>query len=131
MDYVKKTFLMVRSSDRSKQLLCFVHGQGQKCKLNKELWHGHIDYICNKASKSVNVIAKLKPHVTSRSLTSIYYALIYPYLTYGCVLWGNNYELGYHSIATALGSAMTHFLNLSQREFLPHPTPSLLYPLPT
>ena len=30
--------------------------------------------------------------MTSQTLTSIYYALIYPYLTYGCVLWGNNYE---------------------------------------
>ena len=31
-------------------------------------------------------------HVTSQSLISIYYALVYPYLTYGCVLWGKNYE---------------------------------------
>ena len=30
--------------------------------------------------------------MTSQSLTSIYYALVYPYLTYGCVLWGKNYE---------------------------------------
>ena len=51
-------------------------------------WHEHIDKI----SKSVNIIAKLKPHVTSQSLISIYYAIVYPYLTYGCVLWGNNYE---------------------------------------
>ena len=50
-------------------------------------WH-----ISSKISKSVNIIAKLKPHVTSQSLISIYYALVYPYLTYGCVLWGNNYE---------------------------------------
>ena len=55
-------------------------------------WHDHIDHISNKISKSVNVIAKVKPYVTSQSLISIYYALIYPYLTYGCVLWGNNYE---------------------------------------
>ena len=30
--------------------------------------------------------------MTSQSLTSIYYALVYPYLTYGHVLWDNNYE---------------------------------------
>ena len=28
MSYVTKTFLLVRSSVRSKQLLCFVHGHG-------------------------------------------------------------------------------------------------------
>ena len=37
----------------------------------------------------VNIIATLKPYVTSQSLISIYYALVYPYLTYGCVLWGS------------------------------------------
>ena len=39
MSYVTNTFLLVRSSGRSKQLLCFVHGQGQKRTktYNKEL----------------------------------------------------------------------------------------------
>ena len=32
-DYVTKTFLLVRSTVRSRQLLCFVCGQGQKCEL--------------------------------------------------------------------------------------------------
>ena len=55
-------------------------------------WQDHIDYISSKISKSVNTITNLKRHVTNQSLISIYYALVYPYLTYGCVLWGNNYE---------------------------------------
>ena len=29
-EYVTNTFLLISSSVRSKQLLCFVHGQGQK-----------------------------------------------------------------------------------------------------
>ena len=29
-NYVAYTFLLISSSERSKQLLCFVHGQGQK-----------------------------------------------------------------------------------------------------
>ena len=48
-------------------------------------WHEHIYHISSKISKSVNIIAKLKPHVTSQSLISIYYALVYPYLTCGVV----------------------------------------------
>ena len=32
MSYVTETFVLVSSSVSSKQLLCFVHGQGQKCK---------------------------------------------------------------------------------------------------
>ena len=30
MNYVANKFLLVSSSERSKQLLCFVHGQGPK-----------------------------------------------------------------------------------------------------
>ena len=56
-------------------------------------WHDHIDYISSKISKSLNIIAKLKRHVTVQSLVSVYYALVHPYLTYGCILWGNNYEV--------------------------------------
>ena len=36
-------------------------------------------------------IAKLKRH-TNQSLRSVYYALVYPHLTYGCISWGDNYE---------------------------------------
>ena len=56
-------------------------------------WQDHIDYVSSKISKSVNIITKRKRHVTNQSLLSIYYALVYPYLTFGCVLWGNNYEV--------------------------------------
>ena len=55
-------------------------------------WHDHIDYICNKISKNVNIMVKLKRHVSKATLVSLYYSLIYPYLTYACTLWGNNYN---------------------------------------
>ena len=55
-------------------------------------WHDHIHHISSKISKSVNIIAKLKRHVTKQSLIIINYVLVYPYLNYGCILWGNNYE---------------------------------------
>ena len=57
-------------------------------------WHDHIDYICNKISKNVNIMVKLKHHVSNATLVSPYYSLIYPYLTYmyACTLWGNNYN---------------------------------------
>ena len=63
---------------------------------HKHIYHNNI--ISSKISKSVNIIAKLKPLVTSQSLISIYYALVYPYmyLTYGCILWGNNYEVHHY-----------------------------------
>ena len=55
-------------------------------------WHNHIDYICGKISKNVNIMIKLKLYVSKATLVSLYYSLIYPYLTYACILWGNNYN---------------------------------------
>ena len=54
--------------------------------------HDHIDYIFGKISKNVNIMVKLKRHVSEATLVSLYYSLIYPYLTYACALWGNNYN---------------------------------------
>ena len=49
-------------------------------------WHDHIDYICGKISKNVNIMVKLKRYVSKATLVSLYYFLIYPYLTYACIL---------------------------------------------
>ena len=56
-------------------------------------WHDHIDYICGKISKNMNIMVKLKHYVSKATLISVYYSLIYPYLTYACTLWGNNQYL--------------------------------------
>ena len=55
-------------------------------------WHDHITYICDKISKCINIMIKIKRYLGNQCLTSIYYSLIYPYFIYGCILWGNNYE---------------------------------------
>lgn len=84
-------------------------------------WHHHIDYISSKISKSINIIAKLKRHVPNKSLTSIYYALIYPYLTYGCVLWGNNYEAAISQVVKLQNKALRIINEVPLREHItPH-----------
>ena len=55
MSYVTKTFLLVSSSVSSKQLLCFVHGQGQKREQKHRIknfveFHNHsplLTMVCN------------------------------------------------------------------------------------
>ena len=50
-------------------------------------WHNHIDYVCDKVSKSINIImTKIKRYLGNQCLNSIYYSLVYPYLIYGCLL---------------------------------------------
>ena len=41
--------------------------------------------------KSIGLIAKLRHFTNRNTLKLIYYALAYPYLTYGNLVWGNTY----------------------------------------
>ena len=64
MSYVTSTFLLVSSSVRSKQLLCFVHGQSQKSEQNpatKNLFGFNNRSSVLLCSHKVNLIAPL-PH---------------------------------------------------------------------
>ena len=64
---------------------------------------------------------KLKPHVTSQSLISIYCAIVYPYLTYGCVLWGNNYEAPLSQLVRLQNKAVRIINNVPLRDHItPH-----------
>ena len=46
-----------------------------------------------KLAKKINIMVKLKHYVSKATpLISLYYSLIYPYITYACTLWGNNYN---------------------------------------
>ena len=42
-------------------------------------------------SKNLNIMVKLK-HCLQSKLISLYYSLIYSFLTYACTQWGNNYN---------------------------------------
>ena len=55
-------------------------------------WHDHIDYVRDKVSGSINIMTKVKCYLGKHCLISIYYSLVYSYLIYGCLLWGNNYD---------------------------------------
>ena len=50
-------------------------------------WKEHILYISYKISKAIGVIVKAR-YLGKRALLSLYYSMIYPYLTYCCQIWG-------------------------------------------
>lgn len=49
----------------------------------------HIDELNKKISRAIGVLYKLRPFVTPDILCSVYYAIIYPFLMYGILIWGN------------------------------------------
>ena len=49
----------------------------------------HIGELNKKISRSIGVLYKLRTFVTTKILTNVYYAIIYPFLLYGISVWGN------------------------------------------
>ena len=49
-------------------------------------WKHHTDFVCDKISRSVEIIAKMRHCIPCHLLLNLYLALIVPYLNYGvCV----------------------------------------------
>ena len=55
---------------------------------NKLTWKNHLDIICNKLSKNVGVLYRIKMLPTN-ILRMIYNAIIAPFLDYGISIWGS------------------------------------------
>ena len=51
------------------------------------IWAEHINYVANKISRFTGILCKARHYVTRSLLKSIYYALIYPYIFNGNVVW--------------------------------------------
>ena len=61
--------------------------------MNNQLnWKNHPDHICTKVSKNIDIILKARRVFDKRTLLSLYFSLIYPYLTYCIQVWGSTYQ---------------------------------------
>ncbi|XP_046854983.1 uncharacterized protein LOC124448017, partial [Xenia sp. Carnegie-2017] len=51
-------------------------------------WKSHTDKICKKVAAGISALRKLKEYTDKQTLISIYNALVHPYFTYCCEVWG-------------------------------------------
>ena len=61
-------------------------------------WKYHIDMCKKKISSGNYVLKSLKNSLTTSILTTIYYSMIHPYISYGLMLWGSAYKSYLHMI---------------------------------
>ena len=54
-------------------------------------WKPQVEYISKMRKRSLGILSKLRYYVDITILISLYYALIYPFLIYGIIAWGNTY----------------------------------------
>ena len=52
-------------------------------------WVHHITYIKNKISKGIGIMSKASKYLQRKSLHTLYYSYIYPYMIYCIEAWGN------------------------------------------
>ena len=61
-------------------------------------WKPHIDFVSQKISKSVGIIAKAHFYLSFQTLMTVHYSLVYPFLTYCNVAWSFTYCSNLHCI---------------------------------
>ena len=55
---------------------------------DKLTWRQHIDYVRRKLASAIFALRRMCNMVSQTTLQTVYYALFYPYLDYGLILWG-------------------------------------------
>ena len=71
-------------------------------------WKSQVTYIAKKIKRNIGILFKLRYYVNSDILVELYYALIYPFLTYALISWINTY-----SSTTKESNASDDFLKIS------------------
>jgi hypothetical protein len=56
-------------------------------------WHYEITHVNNKIAKNIGILYKLRSYLGLSTLKQLYYTLIYPYLNYDIMSWGDNTSL--------------------------------------
>jgi hypothetical protein len=59
---------------------------------DKLSFKSHTDHICKKISKSTGILCKLRQYVRKDTLINLYYSLVFPYISYCNIVWGNAYS---------------------------------------
>ena len=54
-------------------------------------WKTHVNFFAAKISKSVGLLYKAICYLPSKSRLTLYYGLIYPYITYRDLIWASTY----------------------------------------
>ena len=73
----------------------------------------HFSFICSKISKGIYAIKRASSILEKKDLITLYYALIYPYLSYGLLVWGGICKLDTHFRKLHKGPAQNHMKTLT------------------
>ena len=71
------------------QCACYIQSALYTSNLN---WKKHAESVVKKIRRSVGILSKIGYYVSTEILMNLYYALVYPFIMHGLIVWGNTYE---------------------------------------
>ena len=74
-------------------------------------WKEHISIISKKVSRGVGIVCKLKQYLCTKSITTIYYSLVYSHLVYGIQVWGSACDTDLKILSTLQNKAVRIMTN--------------------
>ena len=87
-------------------------------------WKNHISLVLKKIIKFTGLIAKLRHFTNKNNLKLAYYALVYPYLMYGNLVWENTYPTRLQKLLN-VQKKIVRLINF--KSYMDHSEPSFKY----
>lgn len=85
-------------------------------------WKDHVHELCKKLSRGTGILLKLRHFVTIDILIQVYYSIIYPFLTYGVLIWGNTFHVTNIQPLFILQKKAVRIMNFSSYQAHTRPT---------
>ena len=79
-------------------------------------WSYQIKHVNNKLAKNLGILSKLRYYLNLKTMKQIYYNLIFPYLNYALLSWGNTHKTKLTKIITKQNKAVKLMLFARIRE---------------
>ncbi len=123
INYKKTNYMLLKSSNKKTHHINIRHIEekshikylGIYIDINFK-WTQQIKHVKSKIAKNTGVLNKLRYYVDLRMLKQLYYTLIYPYLNYGLMSWGNTYRTNLNKIRSAQNACVKSIFFASKRE---------------
>lgn len=121
---LKKTNFMIISSQQKKIGTIRIGNIEQKqyikylgMYIDKHItWEQQIKHVKAKIAKNTGILNKLRYYLDLNMLKQLYYTLIFPYLNYGLMSWGNTYTTRLTKIRTSVNKCIKNIFFAHRRE---------------
>ena len=69
-------------------------------------WKSHIHELSTKLSLAIGMLSKIRHYVSNNTLISIYYAIFFSHMVYGCQIWGQKGNANRNKISILQNKAL-------------------------